>query len=178
MTFNVLSFLVGVVAGIPLAYGMSHWRKGDRKSRSYSNSELFLAVFRDFVLEVVERVQFTSSCSKRYPPGWDHDLAKLLSFAIRGKIISRMDVFALLGKKICRMGRSCFDQHLRGEYPDHTFWPEAFAYSLQNGEFSEEEVGKIRFDHEQTVETFIKQCGDPELIEKCYRRLLPKPRTE
>jgi hypothetical protein len=49
----------------------------------------------------------------------------------------------------------------------------AFAYALQCGEFSEEEIGKIHFDHDQTVEIFVKEYGEPELLEKAFQRLLP-----
>lgn len=70
--------------------------------------------------------------------------------------VSKEEICVFLVKELKRIGRVCFIQHVqKGTYPDHTFWPAALVYALLNGEFSSEEIERIRFDHEQTAESFI-----------------------
>ena len=173
MNLDFWWFLAGAVAGSFLDYGVSHWKKWKKSDREDRVDADFKTIFQNFILDAIGKVQMTS-LSAHYPFGWNDELARLLLLAVEANIISRMNVCQLLDREIRREGRLCFEQHVeRGTYQDHTFWLAAFAYALQCGEFSEEEIGKIHFDHDQTVEIFVKEYGEPELLEKAFQRLLP-----
>lgn len=62
-------------------------------------------------------------------------------------------------KRLLTIGRKCYEEHLRGEYPDHTYSPEAFAYAIVNGEFTPREKKRIRFDHGETEDVFVRLYG-------------------
>lgn len=134
----------------------------------------FETPLRKFTLEAVKKVDLAKFyAAKDYPRFWNEKLARIFSLALKISAITKGEAYSCLDKEIKRNGRLCFEQHMKGTYPDHTFWLAAFAYALQNGEFSDEEILKIRFDHEQTVETFIKRYGERDLLEKSFLRLLP-----
>ena len=175
-----VALLVGIGAGV-LARGWLYPREyfldeesGGRKKENYSSPLGFEVPMRQYLLESLEsaRVEYTD---RRYCPiGWDERLKTLLSCAIRVGILSEIKVREILDKKLKRSGRTCFEDHLsRGTYPDHTFWPEALAYAIREGEFSTEEIARIRFDHGDNAETFIKGYGENNLLEVTFRAFLP-----
>lgn len=131
---------------------------------------------RKLILEKVERIDLAKFYSAQsYPWSWNEKLARVLLLALEIGDVLKEEICGLLDKELKRNGRLCFEQHVKKEtYPDHTFWPEALAYALQCGEFSNEEIKKIHFDHDQVVGTFIEQYGERDLLEKSFLRLLPR----
>lgn len=78
-------------------------------------------------------------------------------------VITRHDLMYIADKRLCAEGRQCYLQHIyslrRGPviFPDHTYNPGAFAYALAHHAFSKREESKIRFDHDDTIVSFIEQ---------------------
>lgn len=63
-----------------------------------------------------------------------------------------------------------------GNYADHAYSPECFAYAIQKKIFSDKELKKIKFDHGETLESFPKEYSDKNLIGNLKRQLLsPRP---
>lgn len=109
-----------------------------------------------------------------FPFGWDEFLARILRTALAKKAIPEEEVLNQLGERLKIAGRRCFEQHRDYRvHPDRVTHPAALAFAIQCGELTPEEVASIRFDDDQTPETFIKECGDPNLVEKTFQSLLP-----
>jgi len=88
-------------------------------------------------------------------------------------VVQEGEVLGRIGKHLQELGRFCFTQHRRhGTYPDHTISPEAFAYALEHGEFTDTEKASIRFDHGYTVATFIQSYGVTDVREKILAALM------
>jgi hypothetical protein len=138
------------------------------------NSIDFEMPMRKLLLDSLERVRIEHINLPHCPFNWSERLREVLSLAIKIGVLSEGEVREILGKKLKRAGRACFEDHLeRGTYPDHTSWPGAFAYALRESEFSPEEMEKIRFDHGDTVETFIQGYGKNDLLGAAFAALLP-----
>ena len=53
--------------------------------------------------------------------------------------------------------------------------PEIFAYALEKGEFSKREIKKIKFDHGENAEDFIKSNGHENLLSELREHILSPP---
>lgn len=110
--------------------------------------------------------------------GWDDSCARILKVFLEEGMVQEGEVLERIGKQLQELGRSCFVQHQRyGTYPDHTISPEAFAYALGHGEFTEEEKATIRFDHGETVPSFIQSYGDTDVRERILAALMTPSAT-
>ena len=115
---------------------------------------------------------------------WDNSRARILDCLLREKVVSKEEIAVALDKRIRCSGRASFSEHRNGTPPDHTRSPEAFAYALSRGEFTTGEEGRIRFDHGENKEAFIKlYCGDAadflsRMVERIFTEELFPPPTE
>ncbi len=96
---------------------------------------------------------------------------QIINMLIAGEVISKEDVEKALHSVLLRVGRECYKQHTRGEYPDHTISPEALAYAILHGEFTQKERDRIRFDHRETESDFTRVYGK-NVLEKIVQSVL------
>jgi len=57
-------------------------------------------------------------------------------------------------------------------YADHLPFPEYLAYGIKKGIFCENDIKKIPFDHEDTLESFIKEYYKENLIKEMRKKFL------
>ena len=110
---------------------------------------------------------------------WDSVSTHLLKLCLRSGLLNEADITAVIHTRLLQIGRECYLQHRRGEYPDHTISPHALAYAIHNDEFMHEELSSIEFDHGDNLESFMAgEIGDlPEkLLEKL--RVWKKPELQ
>jgi hypothetical protein len=103
--------------------------------------------------------------------GWSQENAQVLASLVHKNVITRHDVSMCIHARLLEIGRACYEDHKKGEYPDHTISPSAFAYTLKHYALNEEEEKSIRFDHGQTAESFI-QTYEQNIAEKVLKKLL------
>ena len=63
-------------------------------------------------------------------------------------------------------------------FPDHLQYPEYFAYALAQKHFDPEELKKIKFDHGETPESFVKSYGKKNLIQYLKKEMLKTRRPK
>ncbi|OHA80874.1 MAG: hypothetical protein A2675_02150 [Candidatus Yonathbacteria bacterium RIFCSPHIGHO2_01_FULL_51_10] len=87
---------------------------------------------------------------------------RLLVLLLEEGTISRDILLKAADQKLRKVGRTAYVQHITSMvqstytiWPDHTLSAEAFAYALAHGEFTKNEERRIRFDHGDTIESFI-----------------------
>lgn len=94
--------------------------------------------------------------------------------------VGEEEVKAALHRALIKMARECYTQHRKGQYPDHTKNPCALAYGLVHKAFSPREVRKIRFDHGDTIESFIASFGCEDgggrYLDKVFEQLTAEPK--
>jgi len=76
--------------------------------------------------------------------------------------VSRGGAEEALGTALKAQARKWYNQHTAERYgdpPDHCPAVGALAYALTQDEFTGDEVKKIRFDHDETPETFSRSYG-------------------
>ncbi len=66
---------------------------------------------------------------------------------------------------IIRLGRY-------SNYADHVYFPECLAYAIQKGAFSRRELKKLKFDHGQNLNSFVKEYYNPNLFNELKEKLL------
>lgn len=96
---------------------------------------------------------------------WDDKDTEILNFALEKGFVTNEELLGAIDVLLKRNGRISYVQHLRDKVaaPDHTISPQAFAYALKHGEFSQKEINTIKFDHDDTKESFEKTyCHDIE----------------
>jgi hypothetical protein len=87
---------------------------------------------------------------------WDTVSTKCLNMCLRLKLIEETVVIAKITESIRRIGRLSYNQHImRSIAPDHTLSPQSLAFAIQHGEFTDEELGEIKFDHGETPNSFM-----------------------
>jgi len=101
----------------------------------------------------------------------------LLLYAHRKGLVNDSDIDDALEQGVFENARRFYKQVVAGrEYPDHVAFPEFLVYGILNNQFSEQEVGRIKFDHEKDVAEFCRTYGIPNLIGGLRQKLLtPKP---
>ncbi|MGV8086851.1 MAG: hypothetical protein ACP5N1_04430 [Candidatus Woesearchaeota archaeon] len=57
-------------------------------------------------------------------------------------------------------------------YADHVAKPEILAYAIKNNIFSKRELSNIPFDHNDTIESFVKKYDEPDLLKELYNKLM------
>ena len=87
---------------------------------------------------------------------WNNKNARILSFLIKEGVVTQEKLLEAIHTLLKKTGRACYNQHLTGEYPDHTSSPQALAYALKHDEFTPKEERHIRFDHGETKSSFIE----------------------
>lgn len=71
-------------------------------------------------------------------------------------------------------GLQLYDQVLDGRLmPDHVASPEALAYALCSGRIPLKEVNGIKFDHDETLDSFMRRAGG--LLDKVMAVLQQEP---
>ena len=112
------------------------------------------------------------------PFGWDNRSARILAVLLEEEVLQKQDVVDHIHPRLIELGRRCFEQYQRGEYPDHTISPEAFAYALHHREFSHKEERGIRFDHGETVASFINEYNKNDALpERIFQQLITEKQS-
>jgi hypothetical protein len=130
-------------------------------------------MLRDYYLRDIENLNILFFDSKA------REKNKFFKRMYDKKIISDEGIEKALAKPIEE--RLKFDLNLmffHSYHADHIGNPEVLAYALQNNFLPPELIGKIPFDHGDTVETYIKEYGQGNLPSNLRERLLnpePKP---
>lgn len=105
---------------------------------------------------------------------WDKSKTRLLNSLLAAGAVKETELVQRIHERILRIGMDCFDEHKKGEYPDHVASVNAFAYALHHGVFTEAEKKGIVFDFDETLQVYVERYykeNFPELI-------LSKLRTE
>lgn len=79
-------------------------------------------------------------------------------------ILTREEVYALLYSKFLERVNGAYISATRG-YADHIWDDQYLAWGLEKNIFSPEQLQLIRFDHGDTSESYVKQYGNPTLLE-------------
>lgn len=88
--------------------------------------------------------------------GWNNKNARILGVLIKEGVVTKEKLLGVIHTLLKKIGRACYNQHLAGEYPDHTSSPQALAYALKHDEFTPKEERRIKFDHSETKSSFIE----------------------
>lgn len=106
------------------------------------------------VIEGIEQVTFYGGSTTFV--GWNSRNTRVLNVLIKEGVVTQEKLLGTIHTLLKKTGRNCYNQHMRGEYPDHTSSPQAFAYALKHDEFTQKEERRIQFDHGETKLSFIE----------------------
>lgn len=116
--------------------------------------EKFFDGLRLTVLSAVSEIHISDILGS--PLGWSNKHVHILRELLSTEVVCEADLHQAVHGRLCEMGRASYDEHRAGEHPDHTRSPEAFAYALLHNVFTPREEYRIRFDHGDTKESFIR----------------------
>lgn len=99
---------------------------------------------------------------------------KVIDFAYSNGIVTDSDLDSALTSGIERVAKWQL-KRLRKQniHPDHLYPVEIFAYGIEKV-FSQSEISRIKFDHGETPESFVKTYGNENIITD-YRKILLNP---
>ena len=106
---------------------------------------------------------------------------EILNFLYNQEIIDDSSIEGALEVAVFNQARQDYDMMTaKGRsytiYADHVGRPDCLAYALDKDKFSQKEIKKIHFDHEDTAESFLKRYGHQNLLSILREELLnPKP---
>lgn len=132
----------------------------------------FMQDLRSTTFSAIARIALSDDRLNWLMFGWGNTSARVLKLLIAEEIITEEELLSALDALLKITGRRSYDQHKRGEYPDHTISPQALAYALQNGQFTEKEKYGIKFDHGDTIQTFIESYNSGDLRRTVLDQLL------
>lgn len=104
-------------------------------------------------------------------------LRDFLQFCIQHEVITEEQIKVYIRDRILAFGHECGDEHVRSlngketVWPDHVFSPHALALALMWGTITEKETRMIKFDHGDTLETFISQYADEKMADRVLAQL-------
>jgi len=110
-----------------------------------------------------------------------HKNHEIITFLYNQKIIDDQIIKFALEEAVINYGFRYYNlitnkKSLVQEYPDHLPIPEILSYSLNKNLFSKKHIAKIKFDHGDNLETFIKKYDPTNLLETFRKELLnPRP---
>lgn len=95
-------------------------------------------------------------------------------------MIGEDEVIRIIKGGIRQQGRQIWELYFKNTvaaeqyliYADHVIYPAALAYALAEGEFSREEIRKIRFDHGDTPQSYVFKNYDWEYPWKILEAIL------
>lgn len=128
---------------------------------------------KDLVLNELEK---TSIFSITY--AMEKNERKLLIFLYHNKIITSSDLNSSLEKAVINEAKDNYrfltgkQNLIHKEYPDHLAYPECLAYAIEKKIFSDLELKKIKFDHGETPDSFVKDYRSKDLIPWLRKKLL------
>lgn len=98
--------------------------------------------------------------------------ALLVKWVIDNEYVPEEALERAMHESICKIGRSIFEWHLdmpHANYLDHSLSPKAVGYAMKHGAISNEEILQIRFEHDETADTYLQSSEG--LLEKVMTQL-------
>jgi len=115
------------------------------------------------------------------PYSRDRENHNILNFCYDNKFIRDFDLDSILEELVLKEAKRGYsilahNSHLFQKFPDHLDYPECFAYAIEKEIFTKPQIKKIKFDHEETPESFVKTYSREDLLGYLRKELLhPKP---
>jgi len=107
----------------------------------------------------------------------NYDTLKLLH---DNNILTDQDIDSILEKKIISEAK-IYVKMMQGyekRYADHVLRTDFLAYAMHKNRLSQQELKKIRFDHDQGTVSYVERYTKPDLIENLRKDLLtPKQKV-
>ncbi|MFB0965636.1 MAG: hypothetical protein QMC36_08390 [Patescibacteria group bacterium] len=132
-------------------------------------------VFKDHVLRMAEQAELNSrgpSFREKAADGTEYDFYPVFfATAPENAIVSREEIRKIFSKKIVERAWFAYYGAIQ-TYADHIYVEEYLAWGLENGMFSKEEVSKIRFDHGDTPESYVRDYGRKDLLDAMVDRFI------
>ncbi len=117
----------------------------------------FIGELHKVVLGAIEKLEVYETHPAGFP--WSGRFSRIITNLVLEEVISVEQLSQALHVRLLKFGRVCYMEHKGGQYPKHTTSPQAFAYALLHGEFTEKERASINFDRGETIEEFLKLYG-------------------
>ena len=122
---------------------------------------------------ILAKLQNLSITSSGHALAWTEQDAQELQAAIDTGVISRDTCLSVLDEKLTREGRDAHTMHLKnGDYADHCPGQLQLAYALHKGVITLKEAKCIRFDHGDTVTSFVRDAHVTDLPLQVLEKLL------
>ncbi|MGV8162569.1 MAG: hypothetical protein ACP5N2_04530 [Candidatus Nanoarchaeia archaeon] len=108
----------------------------------------------------------------------NHDVLKALAPFLNETLIEGAFIVPVLREAKSDYALLIGEDDLK-KYADHVLSPSYFAYALETGLFSKENMAAINFDHGQTTKTYIERFRNENLFKQLRERLFnPDVRTK
>ncbi len=120
-------------------------------------------IWRTTLQLLIDKIELNGTLTSRMY-GWGEPECDYVALCITHKIVTIREVRELLRKRLMAIGREnyewvIYEKPTYVRYPDHCPSPPALAFAIQQDEFTEEEIGRITFDHGDTWRTFVQEEG-------------------
>lgn len=113
-------------------------------------------VLRQALEEIINKAEFYGETMR---PTWGVTRFKFVQFCLYEKIVSEEELAIMAKARLLSWGRKNYEWlFLKGHFtkwPDHAPCRSALAFAIREGELTEVEIARIKFDHGDTAETFV-----------------------
>lgn len=99
---------------------------------------------------------------------------KYLKFCKDMNFVREDSMIGALEENILNYARRNYEISIKNNYyaDDLSLRPDFIAYGMIKGIFSDEEISKLRFDHDKDPKKYMKLYGDKDLPKKILKKLL------
>lgn len=132
---------------------------------------LNIMLFSELAKEaIVEYIRNTDIVRIKAFSGLNRDFLKLM---VEKEYIEKSDLEDAISESIHHRAREDYEKSvLEKNFDEHSTDPAYLAYSIEKDKFSEKELGKLKFDHGENLETFWESFYDPELPKTILDKIL------
>ncbi len=130
----------------------------------------------DFVLrkaleELINQAEFFGESMR---PTWSETRFKFVVFCLQEQAVSEEELAGMVRTRLLKWGRTNYEWLFKKggstKWPDHAPCSSALAFAIREGELTKREVARIKFDHGDTLDTFIESFAK-DLVSIAVRQL-------
>ena len=132
-------------------------------------------VFKDHVLRMAKEAELKSqapSFKEKADDGTEYVFYPVFfATAPENGIVSREEIRKIFFKKLVERAWFAYYSAIQ-TYADHIYVEEYLAWGLERKMFSKDEISKIRFDHGDTPESYVRDYGRKNLLDTLVDRFI------
>lgn len=134
------------------------------------------AILKEAAIKTVCMIDLYGDEIKRGPYLYDNIAVDFMECIKKNGVLTHDELCRVVHHRLIELGRSLHEVSTR-DWADHIMSPHALAYAIQHDAFTQNELDQIKFDHDDTADTFMAGKID-NLVERVIKQMFEKAKPE